>query len=291
MILYNEDCLSILKNKINDNSISLIVTSPPYDNLRTYGGYEWNEKIWKSILTELYKVLEEGGVCVWVVGDATVKGSETGSSFKQALYWKELGGNIHDTMIWNKGSFTHPSNNRFHQVFEYMFILSKGKPKTYNEILDRKNKYLGERGASGRDKDGNRREGKSSVTREYGNRFNIWDIPVGGGISYSGKIKHPAVFPLDLALSHIKAWSKVGDVVLDPFMGSGTVAVASKKLGREFIGIEIHKPYFEEAFNRISKEFEKGVCTYCGDSDLVLLMDEQYVNIKCNKCSFEEYYS
>lgn len=254
MRLYNGDCIEVLRKEVADNSIDLVVTSPPYDNLRDYGGFEWNEEIWKSVLEELYRVLKKGGVCVWIVGDATIKGSETGTSFKQALYWKELGGNIHDTMIWNKGSFTHPSNNRFHQVFEYMFILSKGKPKTYNEILDRENKYLGERGASGRDKDGKRRHGKSEVRRKYGNRFNVWEIPVGGGISYKGKMKHPAVFPLEIAASHIKAWSKEGDTVLDPFLGSGTTAIASKRLNRKFIGIEIYEPYYKEAEERIARE-------------------------------------
>lgn len=240
---------------ISDGSVDLTVTSPPYDNLRTYNGNNdlWGEHVWKEVLVNLYRVTKQGGVVVWVVGDATIKGTETGTSFKQALWAKDCGFNLHDTMIWNKGSFANPSSNRFHQVFEYMFVFSKGKPKAFNEILDRKNKYLGVRGASGRDKFGNRRTGTSEVKREFGNRFNIWDISVGGNISYSGESKHPAVFPLNLATDHIKAWSNEGDTVLDPFMGSGTTGVACVNTNRNFIGIELDDTYFEIAKERIGK--------------------------------------
>lgn len=243
---------------IADGSVDLTVTSPPYDNLRTYNGNNdlWGEHVWKEVLVNLYRVTKQGGVVVWVVNDATIKGSETGTSFKQALWAKECGFNLHDTMIWNKGSFANPSNTRFHQVFEYMFVLSKGNPKTYNEILERKNKYLGKRGASGRDIHGNRKKGFSEVKREYGNLFNIWEISVGGGISYKGKNIHPAVFPEKLASDHIKAWSNEGDTVLDPFMGSGTTGVACINTKRKFIGIEMDNTYFEIAKERIGKAME-----------------------------------
>lgn len=250
--LIQGDCAEEIK-KITTNSIDLTVTSPPYDNLRTYNGNndKWGENVWRAVIWDLFRVTKEGGVVVWVVGDSTVKGSETGTSFKQALYAMEVGFRLHDTMIWNKGSFTNPSSNRFHQVFEYMFVWSVGKPKTYNEILERKNKYIGKRGASGRNKDGERKKGFSEVKREFGNLFNIWDISVGGGISYKGKCKHPAVFPEKIASNHIKAWSNEGDTVLDPFMGSGTTGAAANKLGRDFVGIEIDNQYFKDAKERI----------------------------------------
>jgi site-specific DNA-methyltransferase (adenine-specific) len=253
MQLFNGDCLEKMKD-IPDGSVDLTVTSPPYDNLRTYNGNNklWGEHVWKSVIKELYRVTKQGGVVVWVVGDATIKGSETGTSFKQALYFKEVGFNLHDTMIWNKGSFANPSTNRFHQVFEYMFILSKGKIKTYHEILDRNNKYLGIRGASGRDKNGNRKTGTSEVNREYGNRFNIWCISVGGGQSYIGKVEHPAIFPEKLAHDHIISWSNEGDTVFDPFMGSGTTGKMAKLLKRDFIGIELDPEYFKIAEERIN---------------------------------------
>ena len=150
-------------------------------------------------------------------------------------------------MIWDKGSFAFPSSNRYHQVFEYMFIFSKGKPKSINLIKDRKNLYVGERGASGRDKDGKRRQGKSSVRNEYGARFNIWHYPIGGGHCTKDKVayEHPAIFPEDLAKDHIISWSNEGDIVLDPFMGSGTTAKMAQQLNRRWVGIELSKDYCE----------------------------------------------
>jgi site-specific DNA-methyltransferase (adenine-specific) len=246
--VYLGDCLEVMKD-IPNKSIDMVLTSPPYDNLRDYKGYTFN---FEGIAKEIYRVLKDGGVCVWVVGDATIKGSETGTSFKQALYFKEIGFNLHDTMIWNKGSFTNPSSNRFHQVFEYMFIFSKGKPKIYHEILDRKNKYLGVRGASGRDKNGVRKCGTSEVKREYGNRFNIWNISVGGGMSYKGKCNHPAVFPEKLAEDHILSWSNEGDTILDPMAGSGTTLKMAKKNNRNYIGIEISPEYIDIINKRLN---------------------------------------
>ena len=249
--IYNMDCLQGLQG-LEDECVDLIVTSPPYDDLRKYNGYSWD---FESIAKELYRVIKKGGVVVWVVGDSTVKGSETGTSFKQALYFKEIGFNLHDTMIWNKGSFSFPSKNCYHQVFEYMFIFSKGKPKSLNFIKDRKNLYVGERGASGRKKDGTRNTGKSKVRDEYGKRFNIWHYPIGGGHCTKDKIayKHPAIFPEQLAYDHIISWSNEGDIVMDIFMGSGTTAKMCKLTNRNYIGFEISEEYCQIAEERLSK--------------------------------------
>jgi len=247
--LLHGDCLEKMV-EIPDGSVDLTVTSPPYDNLRTYEGtLEWNEGIWKQVLEQLYQVTKQGGVVVWVVGDATINGSETGTSFKQALYAKEIGFNLHDTMIWNKGSFTGVGSLaiRYAPTWEYMFVFSKRKPKAFNPIKDRKNKVTGKIGGRLRCPDGGMKQmsthGKERA--EYGQRFGIWDQPP------TDRPGHPAPFPLQLATDHILSWSNKGDTVLDPFMGSGTTGVACINTNRNFIGIEKNLSYFNLATDRI----------------------------------------
>lgn len=250
MKLINNDCLIAMQD-IPDKSIDLTVTSPPYDNLRTYNNsLEWGENIWKPVIKELFRITKDGGVVVWVVGDATIKGSETGTSFKQALYFKEVGFNIHDTMIYQKNNFSNPSTNRYHQIFEYMFIFNKGHLQTFNSIKDRKNILVGKRKVSPtRRKDGSiKRTEKEKIVNEYGQRYNIWIIPT---TNING---HPAPFPEKLAQDHIYSWSNENDMVLDCFMGSGTTGVVCKRLNRNFIGIEKDENYFNIAKERIEKE-------------------------------------
>jgi site-specific DNA-methyltransferase (adenine-specific) len=245
------DCLERMK-EIPDASVDLTVTSPPYDNLRTYNNsLDWGDHVWKPVLQELFRVTKKGGVVVWVVGDSTIKGSETGTSFRQALYAKEIGFNLHDTMIWNKGCFSAVGalQSRYAPVFEYMFVFSKGYPKSFNPIKDRKTIHGGKK-ASGtiRQKDGTTKPMSKVMTiNEYGQRFNIWEQSPqrqSGG--------HPAPFPEKLAEDHILSWSNEGDVVLDSFMGSGTTGVACKNLNRKFIGIEKDETYFKIAQDRIA---------------------------------------
>ncbi len=252
--LYNGDCLEIMKD-IPDGSVDLTVTSPPYDNLRTYNGNinQWNFEKFKDIAKELYRVTANGGVVVWIVGDATINGSETGTSFKQSLYFKECGFSLHDTMIWHKISpFQH--KNRYIPSFEYMFVFSKGKPKTSNIICDRKNKWAGtqingtERQANGEIRKRSDVQ-KSKKVKEYGARYNIWDITP----CKSNKTGHPAVFPEQLAKDHIISWSNEGDTVLDPFMGSGTTGKMAVLNNRHFIGIELDERYFNIAKQRIEQ--------------------------------------
>ena len=249
MKLIHGDCIEELK-KIEDNSVDLTVTSPPYDNLRSYNGNNdlWNESVWKGCIEELYRVTKVGGVVVWVVGDATVDGSETGTSFKQALYFMECGFNLHDTMIWEKTGRV-PTQDRYYNVVEYMFVFSKGKPKAMNFITDHKcvNGGRKQRKDSVINKGENKKGDGFFVRNEYGRRSNIWKIHVG-----KNKTKHPAIFPEQLANDHIISWSNEGDVVLDPFMGSGTTGKVAKQLGREFIGIEIDEEYFNIAKVRIN---------------------------------------
>jgi DNA modification methylase len=250
------DCLEKMK-EIPANSIDMVMTSPPYDNLREYGkDFRWGEHIWKPVLDGVFRVLKDGGVCVWVVGDATINGSETGTSFKQALYWMEIGGKLHDTMIWDKmlQACHDPRNKRYKQEFEYMFIFSKGTPSTYNEISDRKTKNGGKiiTKASKRNKNGSIRKFPPITIKEYQARANIW------GVYPERRSKHPAPFPLKLARDHIISWSNESDTILDPFMGSGTTGVACHELGRNFIGIELDEGYFKIAEDRIHEYQSQG---------------------------------
>ena len=243
------DCLEFMKD-IPDGSVDLTVTSPPYDNLRTYNGNidQWNFEKFKAISKELYRVTADGGVVVWIVADATIKGSETGTSFRQALWFMECGFNLHDTMIWEKSTFSNPFPNRYHQVFEYMFIFSKGKPKTFNGIEDRKNKHGGAKvKPTVREANGELFSRKEKTVAEYGKRFNVWQITE----EKRNKMGHPAPFPEQLANDHIISWSNEGDTVLDCFMGSGTTGVACVNTGRNFIGIELDEGYFQIAKQRI----------------------------------------
>lgn len=248
--IYNIDCLDGLK-ELSDECIDLTVTSPPYDDLRKYKGYSFD---FENIAKELYRVTKQGGVVVWVVGDATIKGSETGTSFKQALYFKKIGFNLHDTMIYKKNNPTPQRSNRYQSSFEYMFILSKGKPKTFNPIMEEK-MYMENR----KNKQYNKKEDGSQIIHKYKAtstkkvKLNIWQYSVGLYHSSHDKIafKHPAIFPEKLAEDHIISWSNEGDIVLDPFMGSGTTAKMALKNNRNFIGFEIAKEYCDIAEERI----------------------------------------
>lgn len=245
--IYNENCLDTM-SRMKDNFIDLTVTSPPYDNLRTYNGYSFD---FESIAKELFRVTKEGGVVVWIVGDETIKGNETGTSFKQALFFKEIGFNLHDTMIWNKQGFSAVGSLkvRYAPVFEYMFIFSKGKLKTFNPIKDRKNKHFNKLiSKSKRQTDGTIKKGKSYISKEYGQRFNVWDcFPQGN------KTNHPAPFPEKLVNDHIESWSNEGDIVYDSFMGSGTTAKMSILNNRNYIGSEISKEYCKISKTIINK--------------------------------------
>ena len=252
--LIHGDCLEKMK-EIPDGSIDLTVTSPPYDNLRTYNGNisQWSEKKWKDIIKDLFRVTKHGGVVVWVVGDATIKGSETGTSFKQALWAKECGFNLHDTMIYAKDCISFPDANRYQNSFEYMFVWSKGILKIKNLISDRKNISFG-RKVTGTDRNADGTTRKVSCygqdIKEFGIRWNIWDIKADKGNSKTG---HPAKFPDILAHDHILSWSNEGDTVLDPMMGSGTTGKMAKQLGRKFIGIELDETYFNIAKERLNR--------------------------------------
>jgi len=262
--IYNEDCLEGMK-RIQDGFVDLTVTSPPYDNLRAYNGNieQWSFEKFQGIAKELYRVTKQGGVVVWVVGDATINGSETGTSFKQALYFKEIGFNLHDTMIYQKDTCPFPETNRYYPMFEYMFVFSKGKPRTVNLIADKPNKRYGEKVASStqRQPDGKTVKVSANKTdptrtvKKYGVRGNVWIYSLGFNKSTKDEyaFKHPAIFPEQLAQDHILSWSNEGDVVLDPFIGSGTTAKMALLNNRHFIGFELSEEYCKIANERIRK--------------------------------------
>lgn len=248
--LLQGDCLEVLDFTPSDY-VDLTVTSPPYDDLRTYNGSltDWSPAKWEAIIAELYRVTRPGGVVVWVVADATKHGDETGTSFRQALFAKSVGFKLHDTMIYEKAQACFGSNRAYLSAFEYMFVFVKGALRTFNPIRDRENVRGGATESaqiSGLRADGTRPGRVLKTAPLLGKRKNIWRYGTGGGAT-----GHPAVFPLRLAEDHIASWSALGDVVLDPFMGSGTTGVAAVKHGRSFLGIERDEGYFAIARNRI----------------------------------------
>ena len=254
--IYCGDNLTLIK-QLDDDCIDLTVTSPPYDNLRTYNGFTWD---FEGLAEELYRVTKDGGVVVWVVGDATINGSETGTSFRQALYFMECGFRLHDTMIYQKDSISFPEINRYYQIFEYMFIFSKNKPQTHNLIKDRENIWAnGKKHIKGNyiTKDGiKHRHNSENLLQPVGIRYNIWRISTGKNKSTSDNLgkNHPAIFPEELVRDHIISWSNPGDIVLDPFMGSGTTAKMAIETGRKYIGFEISKEYVDLANKRIEQK-------------------------------------
>lgn len=246
-IIHNEDC-AIGMSHLPDSSIDLIITSPPYDNLRKYNGYKWD---FEETARQLFRITKNGGVVVWVVADATLKGSETGTSFKHALFFKNIGFNLHDTMIWEKTGML-PTQDRYYNIFEYMFIFSKGKPKTMNFICDHKTTAGGrvQKKDACINKGGQQGGIGTFIRKDYSRRTNIWRIPIGKNPETRG---HPAPFPEQLANDHIITWSNPGDVILDPFMGSGTTAKMAKLNNRHYVGFEINPTYVCLARNRLDR--------------------------------------
>jgi DNA modification methylase len=250
--MYLGDNVEQMKLHLPDESIDMVCTSPPYDNIRDYKGFTFNSDL---VIAELFRVMKPGGVVMWNVADATINGSESLTSFKQAIKFVETGFKLHDTMIAEKGNFSNPSSNRYHQIFEYMFIFSKGKLKTFNPIKDKRitnmdnpdHARIGTFGKNTvRQKDGTMKDrGQRKVYGEFGMRTNIWRYRTAGQLRPGKPVEHPAKMSYELARDHIISWSNPGEIVLDPFCGSGTTGVEALKLGRKFIGIEIAQEYFD----------------------------------------------
>jgi site-specific DNA-methyltransferase (adenine-specific) len=257
----HKDCKLGLK-ELDANTVDLTVTSPPYDDIRDYKGFTFTDSDFKVIAAELYRVTKPGGLVVWIVGDATKNGSESGTSFRQALGFIEAGFKLHDTMIYEKNTSSFPAKRdgkRYTQIFEYMFVLSKAAPKTGHLICDKPNKWVGhtnwgkntQRGADGELKETD----DIKPVPEFSPRNNIWRYTVGKGFNSSDKEshQHPAIFPEKLAEDHILSWSNEGDLVLDPFCGSGTTLKMAKKNKRKYLGFDISAEYCKLAETIVAK--------------------------------------
>lgn len=257
--VYHGDCAVVMQD-IPDEYVDLVVTSPPYSELRNYNGYGFD---FEATSQQLHRIVKPGGVVVWVVGDQTTKDGECGTSFRQALHFQSLGFNIHDTMIYKKNAIPYPDIYRYYACFEYMFVFSKGMPKTFNPLKDRKNKHANMK-VSGTERkvDGSLKEKpckkRGAVIKEYGYRWNVWDYNV-GICNYGDRAiaAHPATFPMALAKDHILSWSKPGDIVLDPMAGAGTTLLMAKETGRNYIGIEISEEYIDLINYRLDNNLYK----------------------------------
>jgi DNA modification methylase len=249
--IHHCDALELLR-RLPDCSIDMILTSPPYDNLRTYKGFTWD---FEAIARESFRVLKRGGVLVWVVGDATVNGSETLTSFRQALYFVDTCGfNLWQTIIWNKPG-THPNQNmRYPKMHEYCHVFSKFNVKTFNPVL-KQNKQAGKVSLHRK----RQRNGKveiygESTIQEYGIETSVWSIMTGYMHTTQDieAFEHPAMFPEELARRHIHSWSNTGDIVMDYFSGSGTTAKLARNMGRQFLGCDLSCEYVELARTRLN---------------------------------------
>lgn len=248
---------AVVLSTIKSNSVDLVVTSPPYDELRDYNNDSvWDFNSFKKIARQLYRVIKDGGVVVWVVGDSVIKGNKSLSSFKQALYFQQIGFNMFDVIIYEKAGTAPPHKNRYFNAFEYMFVLSKGNPKTINLLEDKPNKWANHStfgSVTRREQDGSLTPKGRKIVKPFGVRTNIWRYNNGKGFSTKDKIayEHPAIFPEKLVQDHIISWSNEGDIVLDPFCGSGTVAKVASLLNRKWVGIEISSEYCKIANERL----------------------------------------
>jgi site-specific DNA-methyltransferase (adenine-specific) len=243
--LYLGDCTEVLPSL---KPLHLIVTSPPYDKLRTYGGHTVDTF---KVIKQCADLLKPGGVLMWNVRDQTIKGSQTGTSFRQALHAMDCGLFLHDTMIYIRSGVTFPDTNRYLPAFEYMFVLSNGPPKHFNGIKDRANKIVGHRAPGAyRQTDGTLKHKIKVDAEVFGLRYNYWNMYNLGNKEFGD---HPATMPPEMAKDHIETWTDEGETVLDPFMGSGTTGVAAIEMGRKFVGIEINPEYYDVSCKRLYK--------------------------------------
>lgn len=248
---YVDDCVHFMQKNLQNNSIDLIVTSPPYDNLRDYNGYVFE---FKNIANEMFRVMKKGGIVVWVVGDKIKNGNKSLTSFRQALYFQEIGFNAHDVMIYAKKNTPFMRSNAYTNSYEYMFIFSKGKPKTFNPLKEGTARNGFEMLVANKKSDGKNNKVLKELKKEK-TRTNIWHYAVGLGGTTNDKesFKHPAMYPEQLALDHILSWSNEGDIVFDPMCGSGTTCKMAFLTKRNFIGVDISQEYIEIARKRLDK--------------------------------------
>lgn len=256
--IYHENCIDTL-HRMSDDVIDMTITSPPYDDLRDYNGYHFPVE---DIAASLFQKTKPGGVVIWVVGDRTVNGDETLTSFQHAITFQKAGFRVHDTMIYTKKNpIPGDCGKRYRQAFEYMFCFSKGQPKTFNPITE-PTKSAGQKITAFRITG----KGRGNVPDEDIGReikterkvSNIFAYNVGTSSS-EDKIafQHPAIFPEQLVADQIASWTDQGDVVYDCFMGSGTTAKVAHQLKRRWVGSEISEEYIEIARKRLETYIDK----------------------------------
>ncbi|WP_120955648.1 DNA-methyltransferase [Helicobacter mehlei] len=249
--LYAGDAVAFLQSHVPSDSVDMVLTSPPYDDLRNYNGYTFE---FEKIAHEIFRVLKKGGVAVWVVGDKIRNGNRSLTSFKHALYFQEIGFNVHDVMIYAKKNTPFMRSNAYTNSYEYMFIFSKGKPKTFNPLKEATARHGVEMLVANKKADGKNHKVPRELKKEK-TRTNIWFYAVGLGGTTNDKeaFKHPATYPEQLAQDHILSWGNEGDIVLDPMCGSGTTCKMAFLNKRNFIGIDISQEYIELAQKRLDK--------------------------------------
>ena len=240
---------------IEDDFVDLVVTSPPYDDLRDYKGYLFN---YQQIAKELYRIIKPGGVVVWVVGDKIKKGNKSLTSFRHALAFQEVGFNVHDTMIYRKKNTPFMRSNAYTNCFEFMFVFSKGSPKTFNPLKEKTARSGMEMLVHNKKSDGINKKILGRLNEEK-TKTNIWEYAVGLGGTTNDKIafNHPAVFPEKLAQDHILSWSNEGDLVFDPMCGSGTTCKMALINNRNYLGCDIAQEYVDIAIERINQYLNK----------------------------------
>lgn len=246
--IYNVDC-AVGMQQLPSECIDLVVTSPPYDDLRNYNGYSFD---FEGIASELFRVMKKGGVVVWVVGDKVKNGNKSLTSFRQALFFQDLGFLVHDVMIYKKKNTPFMRSNAYTNSFEFMFVFSKGKPKTFNPLKTATVRQGFEKLVSNKKADGVNNKVLGELKKEK-TRINIWEYAVGLGGSTNDKFafEHTAIFPEKLVNDHILSWSNENDIVFDPMCGSGTTCKVAALNKRNFIGMEISKEYTELSKKRV----------------------------------------
>ena len=241
------DAVEVLGKKVPEDFIDLVVTSPPYENLRNYNGYSFRAD---RMLRALFRVMKPGGVCVWVIGDK-IKGGRSLISFDHAFIARECGFTVHDVMIYQKKNTPFMRSNAYTNCYEFMFVFSKGKPKTFNPLKEPTKRNGWETAVCNKGPDALNNKVPVKLNKEK-TRTNIWQYAVGLGGSTRDKIafQHPAIFPEKLAQDHILSWTNEGDIVLDPMCGSGTTCKMAKQNKRQFIGIDMSEEYIKVAEER-----------------------------------------
>ncbi len=237
---------------LSNECIPFTLTSPPYDGLRTYDGLaDWN---FMDVAKELYRITMQGGVVVWVVQEQIIDGSESGETSRQRLAFANIGFRLHHTMVMGKLGGIQFSSNRYGRPLEYAFILSKGPPRYFNPLRDRPNKEAGRvKVFLNRNRDGSFAPVKRTQVHPYGLRGSIWFYPTGKNNSAKEDyaFEHPALMPEQMAEDDILSWTKVGDLVFNPFAGAGTALKMALLNHRSYLGFEINPKYVEIARRRL----------------------------------------